>query len=250
MAKLHELLAVEADLTNTANKLMEEANTTFIKKPDHFTGFTKETKYLDERRSLENTTENKQLVTTVDDKLDYALSHAGKMYDALLQKEATNQTAKADLIVDGKTIAKDIPSTFLLGMESRLKIVRALVEGIPTLPPAIEWRDDINAGKGRYRNNPVATFKTEKKVEFVTLAPATDKHPAQVKDWTADVNVARVDTTTFSGMWSTQRKADVLDRIDTLAQAVKQARQRANMAEVVPVKIGAALLDFILAPAK
>lgn len=87
--------------------------------------------------------------------------------------------------------------------------------------------------------------RTEKQVKFVTLAPATDKHPAQVKDWTEDVPVAKVETVAYSGMWTVQQKADALDRLDVLLQAVKKARQRANTAEVVDGHIGAALMAFV-----
>lgn len=245
MAKAHELLAVEGDLSQTATMMLAEATATFAKKPDHFKGHTRSLNYFDETRSKENVTETKVLVTTVDQKLDHVLTHLGAYYDAMLQKEATNQTAIADLIVNGKEIGKGLPATFLLGMETRLKSLREVVQAIPTLDPATSWEKDENTGKGVYVSPPQTEFKTEKKLEYATLAPATERHPAQVKDWTIDVRVARLETIHRSGMWSVARKAEVLDRIDTLMHGIKQARQRANLAEVVKVQIASNLFKAI-----
>lgn len=245
MSKLHELLAVEADKNNIATKLVEESRATLAKKPDHFRGHIKQLTYFDEKRAAENAEETKLVVSTVDENLDYTLNHVASYFDVILQKELTNQTASADLVVDGVVFAKSIPATFLLGMENRLKGLRALFEAAPTLPPAIDWSNDANAGTGHYRSPKTMVPRTEKQVKFVTLAPATDKHPAQVKDWTEDVPVAKIETVEFSGMWTVQQKADALDRLDVLTQAVKKARQRANTAEVIDGHIGAVLTDFI-----
>lgn len=245
MGKLHELLAIEADKNNISTKLVEESRATLSKKPDHFRGFTKQLTYFDDKRAVENAEETKLVVSTVDENLEYTLNHVASYFDVILQKEMTNQTAVADLVVGDVTFAKGIPATFLLGMETRIKNLRALFEAVPTLPPAIAWEADINSGPGYYRSPKTMVPRTEKQVKFVTLAPATDKHPAQVKDWTEDVPVAKVETVEYSGMWTVQQKADALDRVDVLLQAIKKARQRANTAEVVDAHIGAALTNYI-----
>lgn len=245
MGKLHELLAVEADKNNIATKLVAESQATLGKKPDHFMGFTKSLTYFDDKRAAENAEETKLVVSTVDENLEYTFNHVASYFDVILQKELTNQTAVADLVVDGVTFGKGLPATFLLGMETRLKNLRPLFEAIPTLPPAIAWEDDINAGEGHFRSPKTMVPRTEKQVKFVTLAPATDKHPAQVKDWTEDVPVAKVETVAYSGMWTVEQKAGALDRLDVLLQAVKKARQRANTAEVVDGQIGGILTDYI-----
>ncbi len=245
MSKLHELLAVEADKNNIATKLVEESRATLAKKPDHFRGFTKQILYFEEKRAAENAEETKLVVSTVDENLEYTLNHVASYFDVILQKEKTNQTAVADLIVNGVVFAKDVPATFLLGMETRIKALRALFEAVPTLPPAIDWKEDASAGAGHFRSPQTMVPKTEKQVKYVTLAAATDKHPAQVKDWTEDVPVAKIVTVEYSGMWTVQQKADALDRIDVILQAVKMARQRANTADVVSGKIGAVLTGFM-----
>jgi len=97
--KLHELLAVEGDLENAAKKIMGETIQTFTKKQDHFSAFIRTLTMFDENRQNENTTDRSELTTTVDEKLDYTQLPVVRWFDALLQKEATNQLAKADLVV-------------------------------------------------------------------------------------------------------------------------------------------------------
>lgn len=246
MAVLHELLAVEADLQNTVTALINDGITTLSKKPDHFLGHNKSTHFLEASRSGEDTSEDKLVVTTVDEKLDYVFEHVVKYYDALIQKEATNGLAKADLIVNGKVLAKDVPATMLLGLETRLKQIRALCAAAPTLPPAVRWELDPNTGKGIFRSPPATTFKTEKTVKHKVLVEATKEHKAEIEKWNEDVPVARVDTIQFSGMWTVHYKAEVLDRIEQLMVGVKQSRQRANIVEVDKRTIGKELIEFIL----
>lgn len=244
--QLHALLAVEADLTNTAKALVEETAVTFTKKPDHFKGHVKTVTYFDEARSQENEQEEKKLVTTVDAKLVYALEPVARLYDALLQKEEANQRAKTDLVIDGVTIGTDLPATFLLGLETRLKTVQQLVLATPTLDPSMIWNEDLAAGAGVYRSTPQGTKRTEKDTQFKVLAAATDKHPAQIEKWTVDVPVAKIETTHVSGMWTPARKSEVLARIDKMLNAVKKARQMANTVETQNLQVGKQIMDYIL----
>ena len=247
MAKMHELLAVEADLNKTSAKMLEEAKITFEKKPDHFQGQVRTTTYLKEDRSGENTQDQKAMVTTVDDKLDYALGHFGRYLDAVLQKEKTNQTANADLVVGGTVIGAGLPSVFLLGLESKLTDLRGVLLATPTLNPGIVWNADPSKGDGVFVSAPQEQLKTEKVEEFLTVAPATDKHPAQVTKVTKDVNVAKITTLLQNGMWTSARKAKVLDNLDELIMAAKKARMRANLADVQGGNIADELIKALMA---
>lgn len=245
--KLHELLAVEADLQNTAKSQMDEVVVAFTKKTEHFRGLLTKLEYFDEARAKENLTEEKVLVTTVSERLKYALRYVGNYYDALLKKEATNQHARADLIVNDQVMATDVPATFLLGMETRLKGLREAILVIPTLDPGLGWTPDASAKLPEIFNAPPQVRnRTEKRVRPVVLYEATDKHPAQVKEVTEDVVVATITAFNTSGMWTPLHKATVIANVDTLIIAVKKARQRANSVEVVGEKIASKMIDFIL----
>ena len=141
MPKLHELLAVEGDLEGTYKKIVDEAKVTFDKKGAHFFGVHRRLEMFDEDLP-KAPDEHQEMVTTVHDKLEYVNEHVVRYFDAVLQKERTNQDAKADIVVDGVSLAKDLPATFLLGLENKLKNVRSLFQAIPTLPPGRKWEKD------------------------------------------------------------------------------------------------------------
>lgn len=245
MGKLHELLAVEADLDGAHRKILLETATTFTKKADHFQGFHRSTHMLRED-GIDYPETIKAIDTTVDAKLDYMSKTEIRYFDALLQKEATNQVAMADLIIDGVTIAKNLPATYLLGMESRLKSLRGVYDAIPTLAPGLTWDEDTQKGKGvfvsRYDDK---KLKTETVVEPVVFYEATKEHPAQVKESSKTNTVGTIITKHWSGMITPAHKSALLGKVDKLIRGMKQARQRANSTEIIKSTVGKELFDFI-----
>lgn len=253
MSKLHELLAVEGDLEGTFKKILEETTTTFTKRADHFIGSIRHLEWF-ESDQPDHPKDHVKMETTVNDKLSYQEGHVVKYFDALLQKEATNQEAVADLVVNGVTVAKDLPATFLLGLESRLKKVREVYASIPTLAPHIKWEKDESKGKGVWsRVHPEETMKTEKVIKAQILYPHKfpkegekgEPLPAQVDKISETRNVGKYVKNVWAGVLSPAEKSALLGRIDKLIQAVKKARQRANTTEVKKLTIGKELFDFI-----
>lgn len=84
----------------------------------------------------------------------------------------------------------------------------------------------------------------------VILAPATDKHPAQVKESTRDNVVGSFTLVKRSGAVTAVQKSEAIKQIDAILVAVKQARMRANETEVIQMKIGAEIVKLLLAPLK
>ena len=242
---LHELLAVEGDLEGLHKRILEETKNTFAKKADHFFGQHRKLQmFVDD--GIEYPEDYKALVTTVQDKLDYLAMTEIRYFDALLGKEATNQTATADLIVDDVVIGKNLPATFLLGMETRVKYLRAAYEAIPTLAPGITWVKDESEGANIYKaDRPDEKLKTETVVEPIVLYEATKEHPAQIKEVSKTKNVGKYVTVTWSGMVTPAHKSALLSRVDKLLQGLKQARQRANTTVVVSKTIGKEMFDYI-----
>ena len=251
--KLHELLAVEADQKGRAENIMNETRKVFKEKPNLFNGFVRTFKpFTDD--GIDYPQDHLKLTSTVDEKLAYACATIVKYYDVLLQKETTNQVALADLVVNGEVIATSLPATFLLGMESRLKKLRDVYVQIPTLAVGTEWKSDESKGAGVYTTvNPEETLKAVKTIKSKVLYPAQfpkegeggQSIPAVIDKWDESENVGKYSKTYWSGMVTSARKSQLLDRIDTLLQAVKKARQRANNTEVVNVTVGKKLMDFI-----
>lgn len=249
MAKLHEILAVEGGLSATAQKVAQETIATFGKRAEHFTAGTKDVEYFDSADASLNTTEHKSMSDTVLGKLRYFTGSQVKWLDALLQKEATNQHAKADIEINGVVIAKEVPTIVLLRLEHYLAEARNVFAAMPTLQPGPTWEKDFTQNKDGevYRSvYPKVTFRTKKTVKAVVLAPATDKHPAQVQAISEDVPVAKISDVEWSSMLSPAEKSDMLERFDTLHRAVKKARMRANNQEVTRAHIGRAVFDYLL----
>jgi len=248
MGKLHELLAVEPDLKGAAEKIIKETVNTFTKKEHHFLGRHKSYQPKDEEGET-FAPEAQEMVTTVVQKLEHTQDVVAKFVDAMAQKELTNTAAQAVLEVDGRPlIDAPLPATLLLALEGRLKQLREVYNAIPTLDPSETWHWD--ASTKTYEAEAKQTYKAKKVYRNHVKAPATDKHPAQVEVYTEDERIGTWTEKKWSGMITPAEKADVLARIDKLAQAVKRARQRANDAEVKVISVGDALFDFINAPLK
>ena len=248
MPKLHEVLAVESGLQTAAKKINEETIKTFGKKDEHFVETVTQLRHFAEEDSKLDVDEAKAMVTTVFDKLLYTVKPNVRALDAYMQKEATNQLAKADIEIDGKVISAGVPATVLLGLETKLTELRAVYEAIPTLAPGPTWEIDRDKRKegGVYRSmSPDVTFRTRKTVKPIVMAPATEHHPAQVQAISEDVPIAKITKQHWSGMITSGQKSDLLERLDQLLRAVKRARQRANATDVVKGSIGKELFDFI-----
>ncbi len=248
MSQLHETLAAENDIKNQWKQINEETLHVFGK-PAMFTG--KVTKLTMTKPGLDEATKaaaeaigtvHEALGTTVDARLGYTADFFIRLVNHRLQKDLTNQKAVANIIVDGQVIAENVPATFLLDLEDRLAGYRNIYASIPTLDIKKEWSEDTQLGKGVWRTKHAEVkSKTEKGFDFRVLVAATDKHPAQVEKWQTDPVVGKYETTEFSGMWTSARKAEVLSRCDKLIVAVREARARANQTQVERGQISAQL---------
>lgn len=234
MGKLHELLAVEDTIVSAAEKLITETNEKFNKHSEFFTGGVRTLSRLkdsSEDKALETAAfRSKELPTDVPDTLNYIFPYIQKALDLKLSKHLTNQKAIADIVLDGTTVAAGVPVDFLLDLEKAIPRYRGMFLAMPTLDPSRQW---VVEKKGTYKSNAPDTAQTEKIMYPVELSPATDRHPAQVKEATKDIVVGIFHQVDFSGAATTQQKADVLALCDRLLAAVKQARMRANSVEQV-----------------
>ena len=82
---------------------------------------------------------------------------------------------------------------------------------------------------------------------MLELSPATDKHPAQVQLVSEDVLAGYWNEKKFSGAVPASYKAELINRVETLIQAVKFAREKANDTEVTDLKVGDAVFGYLFA---
>jgi hypothetical protein len=241
--QLHAVLAVEGSLKGAEDKILDEAKKVF-KDGNHFNGFTKTYEKMNEEDTEQFPSESKQLVTNVPDKLEYVEQSVIATIDCMYQKEFTNTTAKADLVINGNVIATDVPATVLLNLESKLKKIREVYAVIPTLDSDKVWKEDAN-GTNVFITEAVETIKSKKKQKPITLVEATDHHPAQAQLISEDVQQGKWKQIYKSGCLSARQKHNLLKKIDELARAVVSARCSANQEEVKNVEIGKKIFEYI-----
>ena len=242
---LHALLAVEPDLAQQAKNIMDECVSTFVKKQEHFDGIQKFYSPFNEGEEMVPP-ETKAVVTTVKEKLDYVKESIIRALDATLSKEETNAsgTAMSPLVVDGKSFGT-YSATGYLAIEKFLVRIRDQYKAIPTLDPTRTWKTEDQSGRNFWASPVEVKYRTVKKSKVITLAPPTDKHPAQVQLVQDEVQVGRYDTVYFSGRLSPAEKSKLLGNIDELILAVKQAKEKSNQVEAKQVKLGDALFKYI-----
>lgn len=249
MGLLHELLAVEKEAKDVFAKILEETSKTFNQRSAHFLESRKSYSPFREEDKDRPDEEFTPMVTTVQEKLDYAQEHIVRFMDIEIQKERANQNAKADVIVelpDGTTqvVLEKAPVTFLVQMESVLERIRKVYGEIPTLDPAKVWTLDPTK-VGIWKSAPIERVRTKKTPIVITKAEATDKFQAQTEIVQSDEPVGTWTSSFSCGALSPKQKSQILNRIDRLIAGVKIARARANAQEVETVKVGQTFFNYI-----
>jgi len=242
MGKLHELIAVEPDLKGRSAKDISDVATMFTAGQGRFVGQTREYAPLDEEGER-LAGERQELATTVPVELQRVQASFGSWMDVSVNKELTNGSTVADVVIDGKVVIPDLSSPALLNLESKLSSLRVVYEAIPTNDPAERWTYDPQIEV--YVSDPKVTYRTNKIPKALIGAPATPEHPANVQYYNEDVRVGTWTTVKRSGMLSPSQKRELLDRLDTLFRAVKSARQRANDIEAEDRKTANAVFAYI-----
>jgi len=248
--KLYELVSAREDRKKSASASLTETTAHFKQKgSDLFLGHVKITTALSEDRKLElDAREEKVCPSAVIRKLEYTFDLVAKDIDVSASVDASNRTAVGDIIVGNKVIAKDVPVPTLLALEKRIRSeVLPMIEGAPTLTTGTAWELDSSKGGNIFKTvNEISRNKEEKGWEVLTLAPATDKFPAQVSKEVKVVVVAVTKETQWSGMIPSQEKADMISRVHELLIAIVAARNRANDVEATELQIGKNITNHIL----
>lgn len=245
MAKLHELLAVEANLKKQVESMRSDLMNTFEKKKHHFTE-KRVTFQPNEEGAQPITEEQLDLQTTISKELQWIGETWSKAISVIHQIADANTRATANVILeDGTAIFQNIPATMLLDLEKRLTELHSFVSSIPTLDPAKGFKPDPDRGVDVFKAREDERIRTKKVQKPVILYPATDKHPAQVQMVSEDIPVGLIRVQEWSGLITTAEKGKMLERVEELQRAVKQARSRANEAAVNESTLGQKLLSYI-----
>ena len=247
--KLHELLAVETSLGQTANRVQKEATKVLGTKETIFAGMTKSHQLFDEKNQhLTQATEIKEVQSTVGEQLDFVSNELARYWDVGLQKEDANQRAVADITIDGDVVAANVPSIILLGMEKKLESLLSLYNALPTLDASKAWEPDTTYAKPGVFVTKNATERQHSITgwEWKEISAATKEHKAQIERVEKTEVVGKYIVNEYSGAITSLDKANKIQRLTTLIRAVKKARQRANGVEVrTDLRFGKALMGYI-----
>jgi hypothetical protein len=242
MGKLHEVLAVEADLRATAQRTFQRLISLFSEGRSRLVGQSRKYQPLEESGEPHED-EITAMGTTVERELDLLQQDYSAWIDAAMQKEVTNQSTNADVVIGDRVLLEGLPATALLNLEGKLAELRRIYSSIPTYDPTERWEWDEQV-EG-YMSAPRITYRTKKVLKNHVKAEATKEHPAQVEVFTEDVREGTWTTVIQSGMLAPSEKREMLSRLDKLIRAVKQARQRANDVDAEDIHVGKVLFDFI-----
>jgi hypothetical protein len=176
--------------------------------------------------------------------LDQTFTKLTRLWDLVLTKDAANQEAVANIEIDGVgVLATDVPVTTLLWLEKQLVDLRTSLGAFPTLDPAKVWEFD-NA-QGLWVTAPTEQNRNKKVLRNHVKAEASDKHPAQVETYTDDVAIGKYTTRYLSGAFPTPRKQELIERVNRLLNAVKQAREAGNTQEIVDREMADTMFQYL-----
>lgn len=243
MPRLNQIIAVEKGIKTRSHTELTEAHHA-LQKPALLSGISRSYRPKDE--------EGEQLppeATRVQAKAEEVIRKTAEilvaLFDVTATKDYTNCKARADVVVDGKTLLAAVPVTYLLFLEKQLVDLHTFVKKLPVLDASESWVFDASADC--WATEPVQTSKTKKIPRNHVKAEATEKHPAQVEVYHEDVVVGQWKTVKFSGALPAKRVNELLERVEKVQHAVKFAREEANNQEADEQKIGRAVLSYLFA---
>jgi hypothetical protein len=242
MPRLAQILAVEKGVRKAAKIALTQAHRS-TEKPELALGFHKTFRFLDEDETSRVPDEKRRAQFAYRQVFQEVERGLRQLFDVTATKDWANTEAAADVVVDGTTIIMSAPVTYLLFLEKQLDDLHTFVAKVTELPTDQDWTRDENSEF--YVANPPETVKTKKVKTFEVIVPPTEHHPAQVGEHTKDEVVGHWQTILYSGAISRTEKADILERIVKLRDAVKYAREEANSTEITNQEVGEALLGYV-----
>lgn len=242
-AKLNQIIAIEKGHKGNAHSVMSDLYK-LVQKAEPFLGLSRTYSPIDDGSAETYPPENKKVTYTWTDVVGSTKVALSQLMSVTARKDWTNTAARADIIIDGQAVLKDVPVPYLLFLEKTVTDIATLVKAFPVLDEAETWTYDAAAGLSR--SEVVRTHKTKKVAKPIVLYPATTEHPAQTQLLQEDITVGHWSQQKISGAISKTEKAKLLGRITALQNAVKEARETANMQEEVETPdTAAAVLGYI-----
>ena len=242
MPKLNQINAIVSNRKGETEKTITELHK-LSQKEVLFAGRERTYRPIDEVNGQKLPAESQRVQQRADDLMRQARDKWTELWNLVLTQDTGNQNAKADVVVDGQTILANVPVTFLLFLDKQVNDLQTFVQKLPTPDPAEEWTHDPNTGLLRSKAN--ESLRTSKEPTVIVKYEATEKHPAQTELFTKDVPVGTWTQILYSGCLSADKKNAILDRIRKLQDAIKTAKEQANLLEVERQKAGDPVFAYV-----
>lgn len=241
MARLNQIIAIEKSIKSRSVQELAEAQKA-LQKPGLLSGISRTYRPKDEEGE-QLPPEFKKVEVKTEEIIRKTTEVLTKLFDITATKDWTNCQARADVTIDGNVLLSQVPVSYLLFVEKQLTDLQAFIKKLPVLDASETWNFDPSADC--WVTEPVQTLKTFKTPRNHVKAEATEHHPAQVEVYYEDITIGYWRTVKFSGALPARRVNELLQRIETLQQAVKFAREEANNFEVQEQTVGERILQFI-----
>lgn len=242
--RLSQVIAVEKQVKTKVNSEGAELHKS-NQKPDLFNGMSRSYEKRDEEGE-DLPGEQKLVQQRASENLDLWANLWTELLDVVATKDWGNVDARTDLVVNGEKIVENVPVTYLIWLEKQLDDFRTFVDKLPVLDPSKAWRHEANSGL--YVTDAIRTARHKKVPRVLLKVEATEHHPAQAEVIHDDVLVGYWSNISTSGALPDARRRQLLDRVDVIKKAVKQAREEANSEKVEEVTVGAKIAAWIMKP--
>lgn len=239
--KLCQIIAVEKSAKNKSHQMITDAYQK-MQKSALLNGISRTYTPKDEEGE-QLPAEATRVQVTAKSLLTDASKALTDLFDVTATKDFGNCQAVADVVVGETTLLTGVPVTYLLFLEKKLVDLHTFVSKIPVLDSSEDWTLDPNVGC--FASKPSETIRTKKVFVPLVLSPATDKHPANVKEGFEDKSVGTWKTVKFSGAMPAQKAQEMLEKVEKLQRAVKFAREEANSLPVENQKVGQKIFNFL-----
>jgi hypothetical protein len=239
--KLNQVIAIEKGVKSKVQSGVDGIYKQ-AQKPANFEGFLKQ--YRAKTEDAEDVPNERQNVQLIAGRvLKQITERWTELFDVTAQKDFANCSALANVVLNGNTILTQVPVTYLLFLEKQLVDLHTIVSKFPTLDPAEKWTFDADSELNR--TEPTFKTRTKKMARAIVLYPATTEHPAQTQLISEDISVGTYEHVKFSGAMPEPEQRRLLARIEALTQAIKSAREEANMIEAPAQSVAEKVFGYV-----
>lgn len=258
--KMNTLLAVADQKMTRYTAMISDYLNFFKKEQGQFKGikktFTAREGFVDQP----NMRENKSIVTTVDEKMNWFIERSVEYLDDQFTIDSTNSKGaeKVELIVDGVSFG-NLTALELMRLKTIItnSTLENLFKEIPVRSETEYWGESENleySGRNVYETRVIeGTTKTTTKSARILPDPNIDKLkdtskyiPQVVQDEKQEIT-GDYTIQSFSGEWSHRKRAELLRRKSLFLDAIVKALKEVNDIEVVKSEFNSGkMLQYII----